>query len=182
GRVHRGGARRQLGAAAKAGAEAGPLGLGAGAKEAAALAARRPRAAHRPAVDAGGVDGDEEQPVEPAIPRRQGPVAGIDIDPHEPIVPEGGGPVWPFPDLTASAAGGELLAPRPPRLTAPGARNLPGARSPATLGGQEVAGATTKGEDMKSLLTGLAVCAVLGGAHSAAAQDQEPAASKFGIG
>jgi hypothetical protein len=35
---------------------------------------------------------------------------------------------------------------------------------------------------MKSLLTGLAVCAVLGGAHTAAAQDQEPAASKFGIG
>ena len=75
-------ARRELGPAAQAGAKAVAVGLGRGAVERAALAARRARAAHRPAVHAGRLDGDEEQPVEARVAREQRAVASVGVERH----------------------------------------------------------------------------------------------------
>ena len=79
-------ARRQLGTAAEARAEPGPLRLGSALEERAAGAPGRARRADGAAVDAGGADADEEHPVEAAVARAQGAVAGVGVELHEPFL------------------------------------------------------------------------------------------------
>ena len=74
--------RRGLGPAAPARAKAGGLRRGGGRIEADVLAPRRPRRADRPAIDAGRPDPGEEAAIKAGIPRRDRPVAGVEIETH----------------------------------------------------------------------------------------------------
>ncbi|MNN06606.1 hypothetical protein D3C81_1194010 [compost metagenome] len=78
---------RQFGAAAQAGAEAVLLGGGGTFVEGAVLALGGAYGAHRPAVHAGRGDAYEEAPVEAAVMRCHGLVAGIGIEVHAGMLP-----------------------------------------------------------------------------------------------
>ena len=69
----------QLRPAAQARPEARALGLGGVAEEAAVLAPGHAHLAHRPAIDTGGGDADEEAAVEACVARLQGEVAGVGL-------------------------------------------------------------------------------------------------------
>jgi hypothetical protein len=75
-RVDHRASRRQLGPAPQARTEPGELGSGGGGEEAAIPVAGGAGGAHRPAVDAGGDDGDEKQAVETRVAGADG--AGAD--------------------------------------------------------------------------------------------------------
>src|SRR5438046_1125650 len=75
--IDRRGARGQLGAAAKARAEARRLGLGRPMEEQATVAPGRPGRTDRPAVDAGGRHPDEEDAVEARVAGQDGAVTGL---------------------------------------------------------------------------------------------------------
>src|SRR5262249_48918799 len=82
------GARACLRPATPACAEPGRL-RSAGMSEEPHVAPRRgTRRADRPAVDPGTGHAGEEAPVEPRIPRRNGPIPHPKVEPHPPINPE----------------------------------------------------------------------------------------------
>src|SRR6266702_3098802 len=97
---------RQLGRdfrpAAQAWAKAGLLGRGGGSIERHVLEFRRPRRADRPAVDAGGLDADEQPAVEAGVPSRDRAVTGNAVHIHQEIMTLRSGFVWRFSDIINS--------------------------------------------------------------------------------
>ncbi len=78
---------RELGTAAQAGTEASLLGRGGVRIEAAVTAQRPPRITDEAAVDSGGGDADEHEPVEAGIPAHQRLVTAFLIELHAPMLP-----------------------------------------------------------------------------------------------
>ena len=58
------------------------------------------RGAHRPAVDAGGPNRDDEASVEAGIPLRPGLFAGAAVERHEATIAQAGGGNWTFSDIS----------------------------------------------------------------------------------
>src|SRR5690606_22546707 len=90
---------RGLGAAAPAGAQPGVLGGGGVGEEVDVPGQRRPRRAHRTAVDAGGPHADPEATVEAGVPAPQRLVALLVVQAHETILPHPRRYVWRDPDM-----------------------------------------------------------------------------------
>src|SRR6185312_271105 len=104
-------ARRGVGSASFAGAEAGPLGGRRAGEEPDVLPARRHRRAARPAVDPGRGHGGDEPAVEPIVPALHGPEAGVVVSQHPFTVPPGYDNSWRRSDLTVLSGMGAARCP-----------------------------------------------------------------------